>query len=518
VVLRAASGGDVHARDRLFAHAADCPDCAALLGELARDNAETADTKAAERYRIDGLLGAGGMGTVYRAYDGRLERHVALKVMRRSRGPRGPAEALLAEARVMAKLAHPNVVRVFDSGVSDGRVFVAMELVRGGTLRAWLAARRRTPDEILAAFAQAARGLGAAHRAGIVHRDFKPENLLVEDDRVLVTDFGLARTTHEAAPGARAIGHDAVVSTTVAGTPSYMSPEQLRGEPLDARTDVFAFSVALWEALAGERPFGREPRALLPRITKGPTATPALSPRLASALARGLAFDRRDRPRSAEEVVSACRRALAPPPRRFLWFAGAVGGAVLPALAFSAALGGPRAHPVRARNAALHEPSRAALGAQHGPRARIPTSPSAFVSTIADAHGERAGAQLGPRGAPHATVMHAFGAMALPFGEDTPAVLLGGQGTFERCAPVACLGPRASGASTGDTHCHFHVAADGTVSHVRCQTFVGDTGEAACPAVAACFASVLPGHLPPPSAGAGECVVRGYFSRAPPAK
>ncbi|MCE9577670.1 MAG: serine/threonine protein kinase, partial [Deltaproteobacteria bacterium] len=146
------------------------------------------------RYQIEGILGAGGMGVVLLASDPDLARQVALKVVRRRAGDRAYRDRLLREARAMAQLDHPNVVRVHDAGEADGELFVAMELVRGETLGAWMKAEPRPWREVVTRFIQAGRGLAAAHAAGLVHRDFKPDNVLVRasDGRVAVSDFGLA--------------------------------------------------------------------------------------------------------------------------------------------------------------------------------------------------------------------------------------------------------------------------------------------------------------------------------------
>jgi hypothetical protein len=202
------------------------------------------------RYVILDPVGAGGMGVVYAAYDPELDRRVALKLLSPGRSGGEPGRLrLLREAQALARLAHPNVVTVHDAGTFGERVFVALELVEGETLRRWLRAEPRPWREVLARFLPAGRGLAAAHAAGLVHRDFKPENVLLgQDGRVRVADFGLAKALEEpeeawgAAPG----------------TPAYMAPEQRRGMAADARSDQFSFCVALHEALYGERPSARE--------------------------------------------------------------------------------------------------------------------------------------------------------------------------------------------------------------------------------------------------------------------
>ncbi|MBX7079849.1 MAG: protein kinase [Nannocystaceae bacterium] len=232
------------------------------------------------RFAVRRKLGEGGMGVVFAAYDAELDRDVAIKLLRSSAADAAPARArLLREARAMAKLSHPNVITIYDVGTFDDRIFIAMELVHGVNLRRWLKHRPRTWRGVLERFCDAGQGLAAAHAAGIIHRDFKPDNVLVGDDgRVRVLDFGLARRvdvdrelTPEATPPGAA-GRSALVSPAegaaadvverltvtgaVMGTPAYMAPEQWRGLAIDHRTDQFAFCVALWEGLFGQRPFG----------------------------------------------------------------------------------------------------------------------------------------------------------------------------------------------------------------------------------------------------------------------
>ncbi|RMG97129.1 MAG: serine/threonine protein kinase [Deltaproteobacteria bacterium] len=223
------------------------------------------------RYEIRGRLGAGAMGVVYRAYDPDLDREVALKLLlgERRRDGEAAAEArarLLREARAMARLSHPNVIAVYDVGVEDGDVFVAMELVEGEDLRTHLAHRDLPWDRIVDLFVQAADGLSAAHGAGVVHRDFKPENVLVgRDGRVRVSDFGLAggRLSNDAEPAAAPDADDDDLTLTrvgsVLGTPKYMAPEQFRDATAATfASDQFSFCVALFEALFGRPPFDGE--------------------------------------------------------------------------------------------------------------------------------------------------------------------------------------------------------------------------------------------------------------------
>lgn len=321
------------ARAGLLAHAADCEECRVLLSELAQPvegieapsdgQGDAPVTKRIDRYELLHTIGAGGMGVVYVAHDRELDRRVALKLLRDERdgGERSDdaqRRSLLGEARAMAKLAHPNVVRVFDVGEHDGRVFVTMELVEGGTLRDFLGRGTHAFSAIARVLEGAGRGLAAAHAAGVVHRDFKPENVLLRDGTALVTDFGLARfmgdagevANANASASANATG-DAWVTTrrsAIAGTLHYMAPEQLRGERADARSDVFGYCVAFWEALHGEKPFdGQSPSELLEAMARGPRAAarrgdvPGMT---LAALRSGLAFAPGERPASMDALLA----------------------------------------------------------------------------------------------------------------------------------------------------------------------------------------------------------------------
>ncbi|HEY0097284.1 MAG TPA: serine/threonine-protein kinase, partial [Archangium sp.] len=229
-----------------------------------------------DRYVVLDPLGEGGMGMVYAAYDSVLDRKVALKLLPPGDADAGPEATsgsgrarLLREAQAMARLSHPNVVAVYDVHQHEAQVFMAMELVDGQTLLQWEREQPRGWRELLTAFLAAGRGLAAAHAAGLVHRDFKPTNVLVgKDGRVRVTDFGLARP-HNApaelgadtpAPDTGPVkGHSLLELNltqrgAVRGTPAYMAPEQFRGATADVRSDQFSFAVSLWEALHGERP------------------------------------------------------------------------------------------------------------------------------------------------------------------------------------------------------------------------------------------------------------------------
>jgi eukaryotic-like serine/threonine-protein kinase len=248
------------------------------------------------RYVVIERLGAGGMGVVYAAYDPSLDRKVALKLLRfgsSSDSTAGRAR-LLREAQAIARLSHPNVVTVHDVGMLDDRVFVAMEFVDGLTLGGWLEETARSWREILEVFAQASRGLAAAHAAGLVHRDFKPDNVMLgRDGRVRVMDFGLARPAGDGATAqgggsatGDASGTDADASGSllacsmtatgaIMGTPAYMAPEQHRGHDTDARTDQFSFCVALYEALYRHKPFaGSSLPSLMVRVLEGNVREP----------------------------------------------------------------------------------------------------------------------------------------------------------------------------------------------------------------------------------------------------
>jgi len=285
------------------------------------------------RYVLLGLVGRGGMGDVYAAYDPELDRKVALKLLNdgqpgsgsqaRSRG------RLLKEAKSIARLTHPNVVVVHDAGTIDDRVFIAMEFVEGRTLSAWLGGKPRAWSEVRDVFLAAGRGLAAAHAARIVHRDFKPQNVMVaEDGAVRVMDFGLASDSRDADDGGsvKPTDSDHVVdfaSTTamalmtrtgaLIGTPAYMAPEQFKGEAADARTDQFSFCVSLYEALYGERPFAADALdKLIEAVAAGRLRDSSQRARvpawLRKVVLRGLATKREDRFPSMPDLLAALAR------------------------------------------------------------------------------------------------------------------------------------------------------------------------------------------------------------------
>ena len=298
------------------------------------------------RYLVLRLLGEGGMGSVFAAYDGELDRTVAIKLLRAGPGA-GPFDRswLLGEAKAMARISHPNVVQIYDVGEVEDHVFIAMEMVGGVTLQRWLKGQRRPWRAIAAAFAEAGRGLGAVHAAGLVHRDFKPQNVLVGDDgRVRVLDFGLAHGMvaaagssggSEGASGASGASGGRVI----AGTPAYMAPEQLAGGEVDARADIFAFCVALYEAMHGIHPFRGDGvaatvAAIKAGAIKAPPAESRAPKRLRRAIARGLRPAPAERWRSMAELVAVLEDN--PWRRRSLALAGAAGILGVAALGWTA--------------------------------------------------------------------------------------------------------------------------------------------------------------------------------------
>jgi hypothetical protein len=270
------------------------------------------------RFTVLDVLGRGGMGVVVAAYDPQLDRSVALKIVSAAgEGERQEYRArLLREARAMAKIRHPNVVAVHEVGEHGGRIYLAMEQVDGGTLRTLdepKGGAERDWRSLLEVFIAAGRGLAAAHAAGMVHRDFKPENVLIDrDGRVLVGDFGLvghAPVGDAAGEGDAPVHERLTRADTVMGTPAYMAPEQYTGSPVDARADQFAFCVALYEALYGELPFAGETRRDYVRaIMRGEVREPPAGRRVPKwlwrALCRGLAADASARYRSMDALLA----------------------------------------------------------------------------------------------------------------------------------------------------------------------------------------------------------------------
>jgi len=345
---------------RVEGHIDRCAECRRALVEFARssllaDEVGTAPTLAAHctldshhapipaallprgtligRYLLLHCLGMGGMGVVHAAYDPELDRKVALKILRpeimKQLGVEGSRVRILREAQAMARLSHPNVITVHDCGTAGKHVFVAMELLDGQTLTQWLRERPRKTREVLDRFVLAGRGLAAAHAAGLIHRDFKPDNVLCgHDGRVCVTDFGLARAALGTTPGQqeerdeealpdldgvqpmRLLAAYLTRSGALVGTPAYMAPEQIEGDSVEARSDQFSFCVALYEALYGERPFsGDTYKSLLASISRGPLRTAPknrrIPKRIHQALLRGLSAALTERFPSMDELLSA---------------------------------------------------------------------------------------------------------------------------------------------------------------------------------------------------------------------
>jgi tetratricopeptide (TPR) repeat protein/predicted Ser/Thr protein kinase len=293
-----------------------------------------------DHYVILEELGTGGMGVVYAAYDRVLDRKIALKLIKTRHEPQMQTR-LEREAKAMAKLAHPNVVQVYAIGDVEGTRFIAMEFVNGVTLRKWLEAPR-SPAEILSTFTAAGRGLAAAHGVGLVHRDFKPDNVMVRDDgRVLVMDFGLAGGDLEASMPEFSLdaGSDAMTpSDTLMGTPVYMAPEQWRGAKVSAAADQFGFCVTLYEALYGERPFvaddGAELRTLVSTGTvRPPPRNSGVPTWLRNVILRGLEVEPKARWPSMETLLSAIAKGPSIFRRRRRWAIAAVSLATAAAVA-----------------------------------------------------------------------------------------------------------------------------------------------------------------------------------------
>src|SRR5579884_3161141 len=263
-------------------------------------------------FEIRALLGAGGMGEVYRARDTQLKRDVAIKVLHASVATDiDRLRRFQLEAEAAAALNHPNILSIFHIGEEDGAPYIVTELLEGETLRSRLRRGSLGVREALDVGEQTARGLAAAHSAGIVHRDLKPENLfIVSDGRVKILDFGLAKF----APDGGQENLTATVNTDPAaliGTLAYMSPEQLRGQTVDHRADLFAFGVVLYEMLCGKHPFRRPSSAetMSAILSEEPVEisqlTPALPPALDRVVHRCLAKNPEQRFQSASDLAFA---------------------------------------------------------------------------------------------------------------------------------------------------------------------------------------------------------------------
>ncbi|WP_395833592.1 protein kinase [Archangium violaceum] len=316
-------------RGDILAHVERCADCQWVLaagdGAQAHFNPSPSSPPEASvlsaghrlsRYLLEDRLGEGGMGVVYAARDLVLGRTVALKLLRPGMGGEKERARLVREAQAMARLAHPNVLPLFELGMEGEHIFLVMERVEGPTLATWLTEHKRPWREVLALLLQAGEGLAAAHRAGLVHRDFKPGNVLVDaEGRPRVTDFGLVREGERGEVGgvpSLETEEPLTQAGAVLGTPAYMSPEQLAGHEVDARGDQFSFCVALHEALYGMRPFDARARDQVTRWRREPLPrSPRLPRELRAAIDRGLALNPEDRFPSMDALLAALRR----PPR-----------------------------------------------------------------------------------------------------------------------------------------------------------------------------------------------------------
>ncbi|MEM9190732.1 MAG: serine/threonine-protein kinase [Myxococcota bacterium] len=336
-------------------HLDTCDECRETIATLTSGEQATTTRRQSAgdhvgRYRLEEEIGRGAMGVVFRAHDPELDRLVAVKVLHDERNrPRDQAR-LLQEAQAMARLSHPHVVTVYDVGIDRDSVFIAMELVDGPTLRRWLATHPDDQDSLFDLLLQAGEGLHHAHEAGLVHRDFKPDNVLVANGQAKVTDFGLAgagEVPEEAAP-TEALG--LTQTGALLGTPAYMAPEQLRGEPATARSDQFAFAVTAWEMLTGSRPFeGATLRELRSALEDSPSGAPPHP-----ALGRALEPD----PEARFSSMDALLHELRPRPRpRAVWRLAAVvvGAAMVGGAALGLGVFDAPADPCGASHSAIEE-------------------------------------------------------------------------------------------------------------------------------------------------------------------
>ena len=350
------------------------------------------------RYLVLERIGSGGMGVVYAAYDPVLDRRIAVKLLRGGDAEASAGRARMErEAQALARLSHANVITVHDVGERDGHMYLAMELVEGTTLREWQ--KGRPWREVLGAYLAAARGLAAAHAAGIVHRDFKPDNVLVgTDGRVRVTDFGLARragdATSEAAAKqspittASAFSSDLTAAGTVMGTLSYMAVEQTEGKPVDERSDQCSWCIAAWEGIYGEQPFVTGSfdarKAAMKTATPKPPAKSPVPRTIQRALLRGLSPDANARWPSMAELIAAVERALSS--RRVVLGVAVVGAVTAGAIVFAL---GQSSGEHRAGNACAE----AALGDAWTPGAKAALE-HAFLATGAVFANDAAGASI----------------------------------------------------------------------------------------------------------------------------
>jgi tetratricopeptide (TPR) repeat protein len=462
---------------------------------------------AVGRYVILSLVGRGGMGEVYAAYDPELDRKVALKLLHESAAqgssPSRARARLLHEAQAIARLSHPNIVVVHDAGMVDDRVFIAMEFVDGQTLAVWLAEQPRTWREARDVYVTAGEALAAAHAAGLVHRDFKPQNVMVgKDGKIRVMDFGLASHSGDAEP-AGGSGDGAAVDEgadpwratqmvaltavgTLVGTPGYMSPEQFRAERVDARSDQFSFCAALFEAVYGERPFaGKTVAELRASVLSGHIHEPA-SKRGAPAwmrrvILRGLRPDPADRFARMDDLLRALGRDPARRRRRALVAAGA--GALLLAAGAMVQRSVTRVDPSLCRNASkrLHAIWEREEGGPTPRRDAIHAAFTATGKTFAVDAWQRVSSALDSYA----------GAWAAMYGEACEAThVRGEQSTQVLDLRMECLGAaRASLATLTDIFAH----ADGSVVAEAVNAVAGLPGIPRCADVA-----MLRSAVPPP--------------------
>ena len=377
-------------------HLDTCDGCRRLVSALAAAR-EANDGRSRQlaaglhvgRYVLCRPLGEGGMAVVWEADDLHLGRKVALKWLHPALSANATAEAvrILREARAVARLNHPNVVTLYDTGEHEGESsYIAMELAPGGTLTAWLRRAARTPAEIVDAFVQAGRGLAAAHRAGIVHGDFKPDNVLRSAEGAFkVTDFGLAGGIGEevrTAPLVRAVSGGS--STVAGGTPFFMPPERLAGGPPTPSADEYSFGIALAAALGA----ARGPADIASRVRGVPVA-------ILAAIARATAAAADARFATMDELLAVLDKAITRrAARRRL---ASVGAAVTTAVAIGsigwALWPGPFGYPTELENGGIEEGGRAPQGWHLDGRRK---DAFALVRTEQVAHGGRASAELRP--------------------------------------------------------------------------------------------------------------------------
>ena len=268
---------------------------------------EQINARLPERYRVERQVGAGGMATIYLAHDLKHDRRVALKILNDELSATVGAERFLREVRFAARLTHPHILPLYDSGSVDELLYYVMPYVQGESLRDRLTREGRLPvAEALRLTAELGEALAYAHREGIVHRDIKPDNILLSEGHAVVADFGIARAIDA--------GDQRLTGTGIAiGTPDYMSPEQAAGERVDGRGDIYSLACVLYEMLAGQPPFtAASARAVIARHMTDPvpplrTVRGTVAARVESAIERALAKDPADRFATAETFVNAFR-------------------------------------------------------------------------------------------------------------------------------------------------------------------------------------------------------------------